>query len=642
MSGSQCIGLRRSLARALSWCVLLWMLSVAACDGCGDGPAVATLLEARGPDVQRDFAAQMRAWQPAQKGDRFYLGDGVRTGPQATARLSLIDQTHLELAPGTTLRFMVDGANPGEDALNVEAGEVSMRANRDLLLRTHIGLAKVLSGTQLTLTRKGENLEYEVAVGEATFRDASGAEQSLKAGESLEIGIGMALLAPRAGTQPVVEELMPEAPPGAVLANVKTPGVRSRKPSGTWSKLAAGRHALEPGTELRLARKDAVELSRDNQQATLQGAGEYVVGSGNALVEAREGDLSVRAAQDDVTVVVPGGSIIVRGGDGGSEADVRIGAEVGQVAMKRGTSTLELLGETSELSAGQEHRWTHTNPESADKRAIEPSLAYHNLSVRAGESFTLHAPEVPVAVRLDLPGKCPGDLIVELVKSKVRVRGKDQASLSLGTGSHPYVVRCIDEKGTLSKVVTRANIQVLHDAGTRRLPAKPPTSYVETDGRTYTIYYQNQLPDISVRWPNPPPSASYELLVDDRPMTLSKPEHLFRSGTVRDGTHHLSFRAGDRRSRTTKIEVRFDNAAPKASLSSPTDRGFKSGDKVTIEGVALETWKVSIEGGTVNVDGSQRFVGEVTTSADRPDVAVRLAHPRLGVHYYLRRAAGSP
>jgi hypothetical protein len=359
------------------------------------------------------------------------------------------------------------------------------------------------------------------------------------------------------------------------------------------------------------------------------------------LVEAREGELAIIAEQEDVSVAVPGGSILVRGGNGGSEASLRIGAENGQVTLKRGAGTLEVLGETSELTAGEEYRWTHTTPESADKRPVEPSLSYHNLSVRVGESFTLHAPQVPVAIRVDFTGKCPQDGIIELVRSKLRVRSKDQASLAFTAGSHPYVLRCLDDKGTLGKVAARATVQVLHDAGTRRLPAKPPTSYVETDGRTYTIYYQNQLPDIGVRWPNPPPSKSYELMLNDRPTTVSKPEHLFRSGTVRDGTHLVSFSAGDRRSRTTKIEVRFDNAAPKASLSSPTDRGFKTGDKVTIEGVALETWKVSIEGGSVNVDAHQRFVGEVATSASHPDVAVRLAHPRLGVHYYLRRAAGS-
>jgi hypothetical protein len=205
----------------------------------------------------------------------------------------------------------------------------------------------------------------------------------------------------------------------------------------------------------------------------------------------------------------------------------------------------------------------------------------------------------------------------------------------------PYNLRCVDETGALGKPVARGSVQVLNDAGTRRLPSKAPTSFVEADGRTYTVYYQNQMPEISVRWPNAPNASSYDLLVDGQPKRLPKAEHLFRSGDIRDGTHQLSFQAGDRRSRTTTVEVRFDNAAPKASLTSPIDRGFKPGDTVTIEGVALETWKVSVEGGHISMDADERFTGQVASVAARPDIAVRLAHPRLGVHYYLRRAAGS-
>ena len=53
-----------------------------------------------------------------------------------------MDQTQLQLAQNTTLRFMVDEAQPGEQAFNVEAGEVAMRVGqKDLMLRTQIGLA---------------------------------------------------------------------------------------------------------------------------------------------------------------------------------------------------------------------------------------------------------------------------------------------------------------------------------------------------------------------------------------------------------------------------------------------------------------------------------------------------------------------
>jgi hypothetical protein len=165
---------------------------------------------------------------------------------------------------------------------------------------------------------------------------------------------------------------------------------------------------------------------------------------------------------------------------------------------------------------------------------------------------------------------------------------------------------------------------------------------VEADGRTYTIYYPNQLPDISLRWPNAPEETSYELEIDGKRETVSAPEHLLKSGTLKDGIHQLSFHGMTRRSRTTTVEVRFDNNAPTASLNEPADRSFTPGTEIKVAGVALPTWKVSLEGGTIAKLSDGRFEGAIATTPDRPDIVVRLAHPRLGTHYYLRRAASSP
>jgi ferric-dicitrate binding protein FerR (iron transport regulator) len=619
----------------LSWCVGL----LGACGSCRDEPpAVATLIEVRGPGVERDFVTQIHQWQGAEVGARFGIGDGVRTGAQDSARLTLMDQTQIELARQTTLRFLIDGAEQGEQAFNIESGEVSLRVGqRDLMLRTQIGLAKVTAGSQLTLRRQGDNVDYDVALGEAMFKSSSGEFRVIKAGENLEVGIGMAVMS----KAPPVVETEPEPAPvdsATLRANVKGKGVRSRVGEGEWQRLEAGEHDLAAGTELTLLRGDRVEISRGDQRAELR-TGEYVVGSGDALVEARAGELGVTTASKDVLLNVPGGTIIVRARDGAGQASVKVDEDGGKLAVKRGASSVDVYGKQSELLAGQQQSWV--TPGGKYDKTVQPGVEYFNLSARAGESFVLHAPEVPVAVRFDFSGRCPHEGVIELVGPKLRARGKDQVSVVVPALASPYVLRCLDEKGSLGKTVARGTVQVMKDEGTRRLPSKAPTSYVEADGRTYTIYYQNQLPEISVRWPNAPQSAQYDLLVDGQPIRVSQAEHAFRSGSLRDGTHQLSFQAGDRRSRTTVVEVRFDNAAPKASLTSPSDRGFKPGDTVTIEGVALETWKVSVEGGNVTMDADDRFVGEVASNAQRPDIAVRLAHPRLGVHYYLRRAASS-
>jgi hypothetical protein len=144
-----------------------------------------------------------------------------------------------------------------------------------------------------------------------------------------------------------------------------------------------------------------------------------------------------------------------------------------------------------------------------------------------------------------------------------------------------------------------------------------------------------------VRWPNAPEADKYELDTDGASVSVSQPEYVFQSGTLRDGVHRLTFRAQERRSRTAIVEVKFDNTTATASLSAPVDRMFKAGDTVSIEGVVLPAWKVSVRDGTIEKVGADRFQGQVVTSAERPDIAVRLAHPRLGTHYYLRRASDS-
>jgi hypothetical protein len=122
---------------------------------------------------------------------------------------------------------------------------------------------------------------------------------------------------------------------------------------------------------------------------------------------------------------------------------------------------------------------------------------------------------------------------------------------------------------------------------------------------------------------------------------VSSPEHVFGSGELRDGVHEVSFRAGTRGSRTTYIDVRFDNNAPTASVESPPNRGFVAGQPVQVAGVSLPAWKVSVEGGTVERESDGRFKGSIVPGAEHPDVVVRLSHPRLGIHYYLRRAGAS-
>lgn len=645
MSAVFASGVRIRSGLALALC----MLVVAACGRCSGSQArvLATLTEMQGTTVNRDFDATRGQWQHAEIGAEFALGDGVRTDPPAQALLALADGSQLQMQPGTLIRFMIEGAAEGEQAFAIETGEALLTAGAaELRLHTQVGLAVLSGGSRVRLQGGDGELGYRVEVGSVRFKDSSGGEVAVHAGEDVRVGVGMAVIKGKGETEKAERPApAPQATAAAaVQAGVYGNGVRARtRSSSNWDALAPGPHELAAGTALRLPAGTSVHLARGADRADLHGAGEFVVGEGAVLVETRAGDVHVAASAQDVEIIVPGGLIVARAQNGGSEADVHIGQDGGVLKVQRGSVSLNAADGNRELSAGDERRFALSSGNDEPGGAVEPGPDYANVSVRAGDSFTIHAPEVPVAVGFDTSARCPHDAVLELsgAGSKQRSRGHGTLNLLFQAGTRAYAVRCVGANGNPGTIVSRGVVTLLHDAGTRKLPPKAPASNVDCDGRSYTIYYQNQLPDISARWPNAPSAPRYTLEVDGKTTALEAPEHVFKSGSLRDGTHHLSFQAKERRSRTTTVEISFDNAAPKASLAAPDDRGFSPGASVAIEGVALRTWKVSVEGGTIAMDDADRFSGQVATSPEHPDIAVRLTHPRLGTHYYLRRAAGS-
>jgi hypothetical protein len=523
----------RGAMRILVSLLGLYLGVIAGCERCGSGqaPVLGTLSARHGELVTRDFAGDKERWQAAALGSRFVLGDGLRTGADSTAVVELSDGSSLRVGQNSLVRFLVDAADDAQ-SFDVRTGDaLLMSGKRPLRLRTHVGLATLSAGSQVQLSRQGQNLEYRVDIGELRFRNAAGEFVAIKAGDSIEVGIGMAVLRARSG-RPVMDEAVALGSEGAATPAPYGQSDPAREPGPTEPE------PTEPGpTEPEIA-----------------------------------------------------------------TAEERV--EVG--AVKTGPS-------------------------------------YFHLSVRAGESFTVHAAETPVAVGFAFDDKCAGEGEVELLAGNQRSRAEGSANLLLQPGRRSYVLRCVSAAGKASrKVAARGTARVLRDPGTHRLPARPPTSFIDADGRGYTVYFQNQLPDVSVRWPGAPEAGQFRLTVDDKTFTTPAPSHLFASGELLEGLHKLTFLAAGRRSRTTTVDIRFDNAAPKASLSAPVDRAFDPGDRVKVAGVALPTWKVSVDGGTIVMGGNDRFSGEVVTSIERPDIAVRLRHPRLGTHYYLRRAKSSP
>jgi hypothetical protein len=632
---------RRSLALALACLVGLALTVGVLASRSPKTPALARLTEVRGDAAERDYASSMNTWVGAQPGAEFRIGDGLRTDAKTHAKLHFIDASQLDVQPGTLLRFMLGGAEGAEElAIDVQTGMASLRTSgRDLRLRTHIGSFVVKAGTLVMLERDGDKLGFQVQLGSVQFRDAEGDLRNVGSGEEMKVAIGMAIMG---GDEP------PNMQRGALSLSVRGPGARLRKTADdAWQDLPEGAQPVAQGSELKLAAGGSATLQRGADRAELSGAGEFVLGGKDSLVTAKSGGVDAESVEEDVAVEVPGGVILLRKAGGGSKAKLRVGADEGSVSVERGKVSVVLNGTPQELATGDQRTWSISEGDAQitgedDEGEGMPGLeapTYFNLATTAGESFVLHTPSLPVSIALDFSAKCPEQGELRLSGSRLSSRGAGKINVLLNRGTRSYSVRCL---GQSRRVVARGTIHVLLDAGTRKLPPLPPTSLADADGRTYTLYYSNQPPALRLRWPNPPKESSYVLEVDGKPQTLPSPEHVFKSGELSDGSHSVSFRAGTRRSRATTIEVRFDNNAPTASVTQPADRAFSPGQPLEVSGVSLPAWKVSLSGGTIREAAGGRFTGTVTPTAEQPDIAVRLSHPRRGVHYYLRRAASSP
>ncbi|HWP07655.1 MAG TPA: FecR domain-containing protein [Polyangiaceae bacterium] len=296
-------------------------------------------------------------------------------------------------------------------------------------------------------------------------------------------------------------------------------------------------------------------------------------------------------------------------------------------------------------------------PEPADSAAAEGAEAGGiaamprgpdrvDIILGAGDSLAVHDPRPPTAVGVLTHGRCPGSALLRVDGGKTRAQGsvgEAQVAILLGPGNHRYVMNCLDPNGLRGEKIGEGFVTVVADAGSRQLAKTAPATDVETDGRRYTVLYQSLLPRISVRWPNAPVAQSYSLHVTSpkgaKQLSSKGASYAFAPGALGEGDHTLVFEGGGARSRPTTVAIRFDNAAPTASISSPADGSFGPGQSVLVAGTALPGFTVSVGSETLPQDNQNRFSATITAPGGVGALAIRFAQPQRGVHYYLRRFA---
>lgn len=388
--------------------------------------------------------------------------------------------------------------------------------------------------------------------------------------------------------------------------------------------LEAGDHALELGLEIGVARLDAgskVRLLRTSEGTRL----EVMIGAAYIHDDKRTFELRVGDAVD-----------WVRGGK-----PVLVPRASESASPEKPPSPLPSSSAVPSETALDDA--SSSNLDATGGRAPGPVVV--DLLASAGDSFVVHDPRPPTAVAFSVPA-CPSGAVLTIESGKKGARetiGSGRVSAEFSQGTHRYSVACLDAGKSLGASVARGTLSVIADGGLRKLAKTAASSSVDTDGRRYTVLYQSLLPKLSVRWPNAPAAASYTLSVRSkqgtRVLSSTNASYTFDSGALAEGEHALSFEADGRRSRETSVVIRFDNAAPTATLSSPTDASFAPGSSVLVSGSALPGWSVAVAGRELAQDEQNRFSEHVSAPASERALAIRFSQAGRGVHYYLRRSA---
>ncbi len=628
-------------------------LLVAGCRSCSRSQHLAEVTQPRG-DVTRDTADALRDWKPAAEGAKLSLGDGVKTGAGSGALVRLASGGAISVASETVLRFAAGDA--GRAKLAIEAGEASIEASdQALALETTIGLAHIEAGGRLRLQADGGTTRLLVTIGSARI-DTEDGPVTLAPGKEFEVSFGGAIVereVPDAAATGPADSGGP-APKaldsadggsdaqaaGVIALDVRGAGVRlQREGAKTWHALSVGASPAAAGDTLDVPKGASVDVRRGTQAGRLVGQGRFVLGppEEGALVRALSGRVEIEGSGEDVVLQVPGGSIVARSDGGQTRVASEITSRETVVTVRQGQGVVRGNGTPETVRTGESATLSPKGAVAVSGRG--PSRA--DFSMPAGESIVVRDPKPPLALGFDFSSVCKGGAVVS--RGRTTSRGDTRAVLLLSTGRHDYAVRCIGPDGVEDKPSASGVVTVIADAARAELPRLPPATVVDADGRKYTVLYQNLLPSVIARWQDAPAAKGYVLHLDAQRLPSDAARQSLAAGTVSEGTHTLWFETDDgaKRSPETTLAIKFDNAAPAASVREPADGSFKPGDTVKVAGVAVEGWSVAVNGEPVALDEQKRFSTTATVPSSEDAIVLRLSHPRRGIVYYVRHAAGT-
>jgi len=619
-------------------CVATVAVAVAAvgCSTCNKSSAIAELTSAEGP-VERQAAGES-AWGGVSVGAKYFLGDAARTG-DGGAQLGLTGGAQIAMQKHTVLRF---GGTAGQSRISVELGAIDLSGTGDYTL--DVGDVKLSSG-KIRITARGDGKsELKLTLGQAQVSTVGGKTIDLV----LDVGIelGDAVVTPiDAGVDaaPVVIDAPIDAPPVATGATVTVTGKKGEillEGEKKYKPLPEGESELPPNAKIRIGVRTTAKLVAEGTTLELAAGSHAGFAAGSLSMDLGHGKLST--ANPEATLDLPGGAIAIKNtptvpadvklDTGGGGMKVTIGRGGGRLTGTGGSQLDMNRGESAVLL------------KNGQIRPLEAIPSYFDFRITAGEgSFTVHDPRPPTAIQFQFGGKCPDGGIIELDRdaryrtAKVSA-GKDFANHLVKPGSWHYRLRCT-KGGTEGAAVASGRVSVTADSGTRRLPTRQGISPFSPNGMLWTIGYQSVIPDIAVTFPGGGSSYKLHLARAGKDLTFDSSSTRLKipGKSLTEGVYTYWFdRDGKKQDKVNSLKIEFDQTAPQVYIELPVNgRPWPPGD-LDVKGAVLPDWTAAVEGAPIPIDRARRFIAKVGPPSGRA-LAIRLSHPRRGVHYYLRR-----
>ncbi len=576
-------------------------------------------------------------WKGVNAGTTFVDGDALRTSEDGVARLS-IGAEILRVGNDTTVYFGKKIKFDGE--LEIGAGAVDIGLD--------FGDATITSSGRIRIIRRDKTMRFVVVSGGATIERGQQID-SLTSGQELELHIKegrLETLEPVHIDAEILDASVPQVDSGVGVVpsiRVTSRGRRSRirgVDGGSWATLKQGEQELVGKNEVEVKRRSTLVFTRGTEKVTLHGPARAIIDpSSDNFIHIKNGRAEAHAKDREVIIAVPGGSIKLFSGpvptrtsievnSRGTKADVRSG----KISIRSGDSEETVrLGESARLQRGR-------------IEVLDRAPSTSQITLPPQGNSHLHVITTPTNVRINFQMHCKR-AVVEIAQGRSfrrtsqRREGEGSAIVTLKKGKNKYQVRCYQD-GVLQRTpVATGSLTIRKDSGSRPLPKRAPANRIDTDGRNYTVVFQNRLPAITIRWKDAPTANKYQLKVVPRKgktlsTTTSKPKYSFRAGQLREDVYEYWFSSSGRESKHSHLTISFDNAASTGYLSSPPANRKLDSDTAQVKGAAVLGWSVFVGAKRLTLDKQHRFDERVPVGSE--GLAVRFSHPKYGNHYYLR------